>query len=726
MAEGDPLDIEPIKLLLASGKDVTESIRNWVVGVREFAEGAGNVEEKLTTLQKNLEGTNASIGRVTDTTNLFARANINMIATGEALTVKMGGASASFLAFKNDVSQGSASIQDSLGELGKFTGKVQEAFKSLATSGGPLGKAASMVANNFKEVFAATERVQDMERGFLSLGAVTGNLGQVFEETGELSGEFDGNMAQFTKNIMDASQATGVGVGKLSQAVKELGQIPGALDAVVGTGSGNATELVAVTQVAAATGKDLKVVIGEMTKAYSDLGLKGQEAINYLSTIATASDGLHIPLDVTTNSINKLSTAYAFLTNNTDGAVKAFSKFVPALQDVGLSPQQATQMFDKMAESIKGLDVGTKAFLAQRSGVGSGLQGAFKIDKMVKDGKIDEVMNMMQKNLQRQIGSNVVTLDQASESSQAASQYQRQLSYLKSSAFGSMLGTDKDADDKASKLFEAMKKGSLTKDAKEAITGKAATDKVTTKGASWQRRMTTVVSMMATDVQRMAANEDRNLADIIRLLGGSAPGSPVEDALARNAVEGRAEGANSSDIKYQDPENASIDVLRHMVGMLGKIKTGYMGEKDMFGKDVVTKPEVPAPHGGRVMPSTPQQTSGANPKEQARLAMAFKLSGQKAPSAGPMRDAVKQNIAQTRTRSSVSPTAIGNAAKEGASGKQTAGQSATSTDLTIKLENHCPHCKTTSEIGTFHKTVAAARDASALHHQSSVSSPAQK
>lgn len=708
MAENDPIDVDSLLKLLSSSENVVATLKQLGEMFTGLGDNATTVEQKLEQLNKEVGTTDAAFGKNTNSSALFRRSMLNAAAGVEALTFKAGGASSAFLAMAKGASDSSASIQKSLGELGRVGTDLGKIFDGLAGKVG-LGSVARMMGSSIDNIVAATERVQDMERGFISLQAQTGSLGSVFDTTGKMAGTFDGTMVQFTKNIHDASAATGLSVGTITEAVKNLGQVPEALKTSVMGSKGPMSELVAVTQIAAATGKNVTEVTREVASAYSELNLKGQGAIDFLSTIAATSSSLGVPLDDVTNSVNALAKSYAFLTNNTDGAVKAFSQFVPALREAGLSPQQAIKMFDTMAASITQMNAASKSFLAQRSGLGSGLQGAFKIDQMIAEGKIDQVMQQMQKSLQRQFGGNVVTLDQASQSQQSAVQYQRQLEFLKSGAFGGMIKDDQ----QAAKLFQAMKSGDLTKAAPEITKGQAATQQITGRGTAVQERMHTVVGTIATEVQRIAANEDRLLNFMMRRFGGTAAGSPAQKIIedVRNRAEQSTAMVNT--INYSDPANANIDTLKDVAGTFGRLVRGYTGQKNALGDVVEPEDKTPAPRGPSV--NSRNTTLDAAMRGATRPASI---------PANALTRAVNQNMTTTNTRSSV-PTATLGAATTAPHGAQA---QTTTNNINVKgtIEGFCLNCKQSMEVGHIHEAVSQATDASSARDRSRVAMPARK
>lgn len=692
MAESDSSSfLETLNMLLNNSGDVTKTIQGIGDVLKEAMMGSGSLEGQLKSLSGQLSNTNEGFGKNSNSTATLARNMLGASAVLSALTTENRKGSQVFGEFSKAGSTAAGSMAEYAEELGSFKSKLTDVFNALGNNS-PLAKFGAYFSGAIDDIVKSTARVQGMEQGIVSLGAATGDLDGIFGEDGGLAKNIDQTFQKFNDDIFKTAEATGLGVKTITTAAKELGKVPDALRTSVSAGTQAMSELVAATKIAAATGQDITSVTNQISRAYENLNLKGQDAVDFLSSVADASSKLHLPLDLTSTSIEGLANKYAFLTNNTDGAIKAFARFVPALQNAGLSPKQSIEMFNQMSESISKMGTAEKAFLAQRSGIGSGLQGAFKIDKLVQDGKMDEVMKMMQDNLQRQFGGRTVTLDDASSNQRDAVQYQRQLQYLKNGAFGNLVKDDQ----QASKLFKAMQSGDFQKEGTAVLTGNAATQEVTARGSAMQDRNRTVVGTIATQVQKIASIQDQQLALLAKNTIGTASGSPIGQTLKDLGTSAMAESAMNEKPMTVDARNNIVDQLMGVLTTSKSLYGGYMGPKDQFGHNVKEQEKVPAAHG---------PTLGR--------------------SESPLDAAMRQSVEGSNARSSISPETLKAATdnKEGTASSSRLANTPTNIQVTGKLEGICLNCKTQMDVGHIHNAVTDAANKVAEQGRQRIGSP---
>ncbi len=686
MADNDTISAENLNFLLNNGKEVVEILQ-------AAATGSASFEEQLKSLSNQLTNTNAGFGANADKSALLKRSVIDTGSAILALTTNSKNSGSAFDTMAQHSSDATAKLSENAKEIGGITARIRGFFDAFGANN-PLSKLGTLLGDNLEGIIKATNRVQGMEQGIVSLGAATGNLDEIFGQDGGLSKSIDQTFQKFNNDILKTSEATGIGVGTIMEASKNLGRVPEALRTSVSSGTQVMSELTAATKIAAATGRNISDVTDGIARSYENLNLKGQDAVDFLSSMADVSSKLHLPLDVTNKSIEDLANSYSFLTNNTDGAIKAFARFVPALQNTGLSPQKSIDMFKQMAHAVGEMGTAEKAFLAQRSGMGSGLQGAFKIDKMVQDGKLDEVMQMMQKNLQRQFGGRTVTLDDAATNQRDAVQYQRQLQYVKNSAFGNLVKDDKEA----SKLFKAMQSGDFQKEGAAVLTGNAATQEITTRGTAMQDRNRTVISTISTQVERIAMSNDQQLAALTRLVGGTAEGSRIGQTLKDEAEKATAATGLVEKPLTTDVKNNTVDQLLALTSAFRGLKEGYLGSKDQFGHAVREQEKVPAAHG-------PKGTTH-NP---------------------PLNEAIRQSVEGSSAKSSVTASTLQAATDTKYQGSaQVRGMAPAPLQVTGKIEGICFNCKTQMDVGHIHNAVSQAVEDVAERDRQKIGSPARR
>lgn len=513
-----------------------------------------------------------------------------------ALSDGLKDASGSFGDFSKTVASAGAGIDaagrtiggllSTLGGLGKIAlpAGLEKSLGSITDALGKYGMKA----------LEATEFTNKMEQGFIQMLASSGNLGQVLDATtGRLGNDqVDTQLKNFIDRTYEIGRATGVSVDKVQafmQSMKDVRGIKGPdfNASSVFDGDRAITSIEAATRVATVTSGGLETVQKQLQRAYDNFNQGGENAHEVLGYVANLNDmvgRLGMNFDVAQTAADAVADTFAMMGNNSTAALKVLNDFVPALRNTGLSAKQASEMVKGMADGIHGMDTASKAFMSGRAGGPGGLQGAFRIDNLMAQGKFDEVAKMGENNMRKQFGNNIVTRDQAGESQSAAAQYQRQLSFAKNGAFGSMVKND----EQAAKLFEAMRAGPISGSALkgEIAGGDGALQKNMSSGKDLQMRQLTSVNQIADDVRRLVTGAKMDVARGVReefgttgvaKEGGASQMAQAVMTRSMTATERSINGTNQG----LDPKNApAIHMLDAVSRLLETANIITGGNKD--------------------------------------------------------------------------------------------------------------------------------------------------
>lgn len=424
--------IEEQALLLAKNNDWLKSIES---GAQKILKNFSNINGEIVNMNKGLmDGLRSVQGIVTNSIALF------------------GGA--------NDAMKG---FTGSFDGVGLVSSKVQELKNNLSFASAALpadvqkqGKAILALAENYAN---AASRVQSFKQRLVEVYASTGQLNTLIGTNGNEIKDLTEKSISLADKFTKVATATGITTDEVEKFSSKLASVPKALSESVLIGGNSFSKIQAAITLARGSGQSFDTVIESLNKSYDILGSKQdpEKGIKYFSMISEAAQGLSTRFKDVQGFADSLITEFKFMGDVSEGAVRILSEMSPALQRIGLSAQSSTELVKGLVSQVSHLEVGTKALLSARSGGPGGLQGAFQIDKMIRDGKIDQVVEMLQKNLKKQLGGRIVTADEAASSPQAASQYMKQLKMVQSGAFGGLV---KD-EGQAQKLFEAMAKGNM-------------------------------------------------------------------------------------------------------------------------------------------------------------------------------------------------------------------------------------------------------------------------
>jgi hypothetical protein len=330
------------------------------------------------------------------------------------------------------------------------------------------------------------------QNAIIQLKGSTGELNSIFDAGANSLQNIDNYVNDQRQSITNLHGATGVAVPTLVEYYHALGQIPGALQNTI-SASGDAKNMMSEYQGIIQLSHGTQIALGDVIKntatAWELYGLKGTAALELTSRISELSGKFGINLSDTSGFINNMAKSFQFLGENTRGVSAIFNDFFGGLQAKGLGVKPSIEIIEHMTNSIGKMSMAQKAFLSSRTGGAGGLLGAIEIEKDIRAGNIDKVMDKMRQSLTQQFGGRIMTQDQVKTQGDA-SQFQKQRLLLQSGAFGNMA---KD-DESATRLLEAL---ASPNKAKGLSSASALLNEQTQRGASVEDKSNTQLRSIA-------------------------------------------------------------------------------------------------------------------------------------------------------------------------------------------------------------------------------------
>lgn len=432
---------------------------------------------------------------------------------------------------------------------GAAVNTMSKQFDLLANRLGSVGAAAKMLGGNIGRAFMEgselgvrklldqAAQAEKLEGAYLNLAASTGQLGAVYDKAGKDLSKLKDLTAEFDTHLADTAKLTGLNTGEVAAYLDKARNIPGIMDQFI-TGTGGATDkmdsLTAAFKLAKGASVDVNVAFDVMEKAYEDLSNPQGKVIDntekgakMFALMSEASQKLGLRFDDTKGFMNFVADAFKNVGDNTQAATNILARFSGALQNTGLTAKASVDVVKGMIEAVKGLEMGTKALISLRSGGPGGLQGAFRVENLIRQGKSDEVAKMLETSFKQQVGGRIYTQEEAANSPQAAAQFMRQRELLKSGAFGGLAKTD----DTATRLLEAMAKGPAST-AGEVKNAMGALKDTVEKGEAVNSRQYTELNRINTTLDRgLIIQEQQLMLQARSLIGTNNPGSEYAQKL---------------------------------------------------------------------------------------------------------------------------------------------------------------------------------------------------
>jgi hypothetical protein len=547
-------------------------------------------------------------------------------------------------------------------------------------------------------------QAEKLENNFIALAASTGKMNDLFDKGGTELKDLGAITSAYTGRIADVADATGFSVSQTLEFAAALGKIPEAMDKTIQVGDGVSDQLNSL-QVAmrlmSGSGRSQKDVFDTLNVAYEKLSTSqgvitdnAQRGAEMFAVMSQASNVLNLRFEDVKNVIESIADQFKFVGNETDAATRLLARYTDALRETGLTSRASIDIIQQMVKSISDVNMGTKAFISLRTGGPGGLQGGFRIEQMLREGRLDQVVTMMERAFRQQAGGRMFTLAQAAQSPEAAAGFMRQRQLLQSGAFGIGRGM---GDDQATRFLEALGKGGLgggTEAAKMLANslkpGQDALQTVNERGANIQERSWNELKKANNFLERNAVAAELFAGMNVRQFFGAtgnrgadlrrgmsaATGRAREDVLGVGALQGIGPSDRQEQIRQlitigrqavAEGVSASREILQGVGEGVGAIGEGIKGMIDDATDDIDTT-EYATPPGQR-------PTSQLQQQRERTMAVATQMAQDKQQALGPQKitleiqapagfdtkvkekpDNVDINFVQQLSRSNMMPT----------------------------------------------------------------------
>lgn len=444
------------------------------------------------------------------------------------------------------------------------------------------------------------EAAEKMHQVILNMLSDAGNLKTVFGESGKSMEDLSAISISYINSLETIGKATGHTLESTMKYANQFYRIPGVMTENIKVGGTLAnTTMSALTvamKVAAGSGQDFSKVMEIMKIAYENVGNafgpvndKAQKGLALFSMMSSLSKELNLQFNETEGLLTGVAQQFKFIGDNTQATANIMLKFTDALRNTGLTSNASLSIIKDMTESLSRLTLGTKAFISARAGGPGGLQGALQIETLMRQGKSDEVMRMVLNTMRQQFGGRIITQQEGAQSQVAAQQFVRQRMMLQSGMFGNLVGTGPGAEEKATRLLEALSKGDVSGAVK---TSQDAINEVANQGNELQKSSNTILTDISRTMEKSYLLQQITTLQSLRQLAGS-EGLQAEDlrtlmqaATATTTVGKKISGAQEEkrgDVGYLKQE--SRDTL------IKKMETEYVGGMINFAKKLSSVPE---------------------------------------------------------------------------------------------------------------------------------------
>jgi len=340
---------------------------------------------------------------------------------------------------------------------------------------------------------------KDLFEGFGKDGLFDG-MSEGFENIGDV-------MTHFNTRLEEGSAALGGNQELAAKYMAEINRMPGGFKAIIQPlkiGSDETNILTASIQYATGAGRKQEEVFSDMSKAMSEYGISGGDALRFSARMTEVSKATGGQLKDVQTALHGVADAFKMYKNNgadatkmTQGMADSMRSYVSELTAVGVPAQNAIEMFKNYSTQISSMTIGQQAFLSTMGGGPGGLRGALTVQDDLAKGNFDKIRKQVEQTLKKTSGP-LITREEAMKSEQGSAQYVRQMQVLQQGPLGSMAKSPGEADS----LIRAMKEGKAFKP-KEGATPEKALQDTMIKGQEWQKGSYTELTKINTNLQAM-------------------------------------------------------------------------------------------------------------------------------------------------------------------------------------------------------------------------------
>jgi hypothetical protein len=578
--------------------EITAKLDEMVKAMPEAAQAIANFAERFASAADVLEVFNTAQKTVYDTMLAgakegFAKTNDainNLGATFEHLSNKINENKEKLL----NVATGIGAVAATASGFGQKLFPMSEAFdrlgQSASDSTASMEKNVSRFAGFFPEEMAkalknighSVDHMKNLENSMLKLEAQAGTLGNSMTKFGSDLKGLDQYVDNFGKRMQMTANATGVSTEQATKFAQELMKLPMTMKQMedYSDGAGKKINFMeAAIKVTRGSIRDLGMTTEIFNQQISKFNKNGDEILKVIAGMHTVSQAATMPVGILKDYVNETAGSFKFFGDQSEAALKIMKQFGPALRESKLGPEAIKELVTNITQGVGQLNIAQKAFISAQTGGPGGLMGGYQIEKLLKEGKLEEVAQKAFDTIQKQFGGPIVTLEEAAKDQRAAAQLTKQVAFLTQGPLGDLVKTPA----QAYKLLEAFKSGGAAKAGAQLDT-KAAMEGALAEGTAVQKRQESILDKVANASERVAQLMAQQVYMSARqTIGGGGTGDisgKVQQLLRESRKFSEGELSRITQAETNRSNNFGI-------GPRGAVGVGSMTPSDALSKEVL-------------------------------------------------------------------------------------------------------------------------------------------
>jgi ABC-type transporter Mla subunit MlaD len=405
-------------------------------GVGDAAKGAGGAIEKAGKSAEEISRIFGDLGKASDkiweSLNDVAASNVDFVKTG---------AQAVFM-LKTLTTEGEKSVS-SLASLGSEFKAVSGSTSGFVDGLGSVIKSIPIIgekaAEMHKNFMTTVEGIKSFENRLISAAQSGGNFYNIMGKGNEsFVGGMDETMGVIVSNSAKSANLLGINFQEsLTRTVMVLETLPGEFnkiydDVMVGNKAFSLKTEQILSMAARGTGKSYKEAMDIATSVVAKFGEDTVQAAQRLSVLNMVSKETQIPFKSLNEMVQGIDNSFKMYGDQMKGVVDILGDVSTAMQGTNLGFEGQIEVVKSLSSAISNMALPMRAFIglsSQMSSPGGMIGVGLNVERMLQEGKMGEVVGMMQETIKKRSGRGAVSLEEATDDpgAQRAFMVQRQM-----------------------------------------------------------------------------------------------------------------------------------------------------------------------------------------------------------------------------------------------------------------------------------------------------------
>lgn len=321
-------------------------------------------------------------------------------------------------------------------EVSRSGTKFAATVGTVLSNFGSMGDMAGGVYKNFVNLINETK---SFESAILSAGQTGGNFFGTFGEgSTDMVSNMTSTMNKISERAYEVSNSLGLNFEDgIKRTIEVMKSMPGEFDKVydgmlVDTQEFSLNTEQIISMVSRGVGISFSEGLGIARDMLYRFGEDAVEGATRVALISNASKELGFQFDDVKRLADDMDNSFSMWGNQMDGVIDILGDVSKALDGTNVGLEGQIRIVKDLGNAVQQMQLPMRSFIGVMSGIrgpGGAVGAGLEVEKMLQEGRMDEVVGMLQETMQKTTGRRAMTLQEATEDPRAQQAFlvQRQL-----------------------------------------------------------------------------------------------------------------------------------------------------------------------------------------------------------------------------------------------------------------------------------------------------------